>query len=58
MRKLRSVLQYYRFEQTVVNRLHELGKVVCAVRLGDLSKSKYVVQRSTSTVAHGDPMEG
>lgn len=58
MQRLRSVLQCYRFEQTVVNRLHELGKVVCAVQLGDLSKSRYVVQRSTSTVVHGDPMEG
>lgn len=55
---LQSVLQYYRFEQTVENRLRELGKVVCAVRLGGLSKSRYVVQQSTSTVAHGDPLEG
>lgn len=41
---LRSVLRYYRFEQTVENRLRELGKVVCAVRLGDLSKSRYVAR--------------
>lgn len=58
MQRLRNGPQYYRFEQTVVNRLRELGMVVCAVRLGALSKSRYVAQQSTSTIAHGDPMEG
>lgn len=58
MQTLRSVLQYYKFEQRVVSRLHEPGKVEYAVLLDDLSKWKCVVQQSMSTVARGDLMEG
>lgn len=58
MQKLRSVLQYYKFEQMVVSRLRELGKVVYVVLLDDLSKWKCVALLSTSIIAHGDPMEG
>lgn len=58
MQRLRSVLRYYKLEQTVASRLREPGKVVYAVQLGDLSKWKCAVRQSTSTVARGDPVEG
>lgn len=58
MQRLRSVLRYYKLEQTVVSRLREPGKVVYAVLLGDLSKWKCAVRQSTSTVARGVPVEG
>lgn len=58
MQRLRNVLQYYKFEQRVANRLRGPGKVAYVVLLGALSKWKYAAQQNTSIVARGDPMEG
>lgn len=58
MQMVQNVHRGYKFEQMVVSKLREPGKVVCEVQLGDLNRLRYVVPQYMSTTVRGDPVEG